>query len=63
MLKIITLGLNPSRAEFPKEDRFLRFSKVRNIYPDVLEVGLLSQAAQPALPIMVQLIVCCADLE
>ena len=46
MLKIITLSLNPSRAEFPKEDRFLRFSKVRNIYPDVLEVAFCDEYMQ-----------------
>lgn len=28
-LKVITLGLNPSRAEFPEEDRFQRFGAAR----------------------------------
>lgn len=36
-LKVITLGLNPSRAEFPGEDRFLRFESARNVYPGILE--------------------------
>ena len=36
-LKVITLGLNPSRIEFPGENRFLRFGTARNIYPDILE--------------------------
>jgi hypothetical protein len=35
-LKIITVGLNPSRTEFPEEDRFLRFSGARCVYPDIL---------------------------
>jgi hypothetical protein len=30
-IKIITVGLNPSRIEFPNEDRFLRFDWARNI--------------------------------
>ena len=37
MLKVITVGLNPSRIEFPQGNRFLRFSAARNIYPQVLE--------------------------
>lgn len=36
-LRIITLGLNPSRIEFPYGNRFLRFGKARNIYPRILE--------------------------
>ena len=36
-LKVITLGLNPSRIEFPEEDRFLRFSSARKIDPRILE--------------------------
>lgn len=36
-LKVITLGLNPSRIEFPEEDRFLRFSSARKVYPRILE--------------------------
>src|SRR5271169_6315979 len=35
-LKVITLGLNPSRIEFPEEDRFLRFSSARKVYPHIL---------------------------
>jgi hypothetical protein len=36
-LKVITLGLNPSKVEFPKEDRFLRFNSARTVYPRILE--------------------------
>jgi hypothetical protein len=36
-LKVITLGLNPSRIEFPDADRFLRFNAARNVYPHILE--------------------------
>jgi|SRR5579863_7391181 len=36
-LKVITLGLNPSRCEFPEKDRFSRFSSAREIHPRVLE--------------------------
>jgi hypothetical protein len=36
-LKVITLGLNPSRVEFPEDDRFRRFGKARRIYPGVLD--------------------------
>lgn len=35
--KVITLGLNPSRAEFPEPDRFLRFDAARGVYPRILE--------------------------
>lgn len=38
-LKVITLGLNPSRTEFPEEDRFWRFGSARGIYPRILEGG------------------------
>jgi hypothetical protein len=36
-LKVITLGLNPSRVEFPESDRFLRFESARGVYPRILE--------------------------
>jgi len=36
-LKVITLGLNPSRLEFPEEDRFLRFSSAREACPPNVE--------------------------
>jgi hypothetical protein len=36
-LKVITLGLNPSRIEFPHEDRFFRFSCASKVYPRILE--------------------------
>lgn len=36
-LKVITLGLNPSRVEFPENDGFLRFSKARGIYPRIVD--------------------------
>jgi hypothetical protein len=32
-LKVITLGLNPSRIEFPEHDRFFRFSGARKVNP------------------------------
>jgi hypothetical protein len=35
--KVITVGLNPSRNEFPLQNRFLRFSSARKIYPRILE--------------------------
>src|SRR6266404_7100761 len=35
-VKVITLGLNPSKKEFP-DDEFLRFSSAREIYPRILE--------------------------
>ena len=38
-LKVITLGLNPSRIEFPKQDRFLRFSKAGHVHPPVAGDG------------------------
>jgi hypothetical protein len=40
-LKVITLGLNPSRKEFPEPDRFSRFKRARKIYPRILEGGVL----------------------
>jgi hypothetical protein len=36
-LKVITLGLNPSRVEFPEENRFLRFSSARKVYPRIFQ--------------------------
>lgn len=36
-LRAITLGLNPSRVEFPEENRFFRFSRASNVYPRILE--------------------------
>jgi hypothetical protein len=36
-LKVITLGLNPSKVEFPESDRFLRFESARGIYPRIRE--------------------------
>jgi hypothetical protein len=36
-LKVITLGLNPSRVEFPESDKFLRFEAARRVYPRILE--------------------------
>jgi hypothetical protein len=35
-VKVITVGLNPSRVEFPDYDRFLRFAKAKDVYPYVL---------------------------
>jgi len=45
-LKVITLGLNPSRIEFPAEDRFFRFSSARGIYPRILEGCFYDQYLQ-----------------
>lgn len=36
-LKVITLGLNPSRVEFPEADRFFRFDAARSVYPRIIE--------------------------
>ena len=36
-LKVITVGLNPSREEFPEQDRFLRFDSARKVYPRILD--------------------------
>jgi hypothetical protein len=33
---VITLGLNPSRREFPKEDRFRRFTAAEGVCPNIL---------------------------
>jgi hypothetical protein len=33
-LKIVTVGLNPSRLEFPRQDPFLRFRAARKVDPD-----------------------------
>ena len=43
---MITLGLNPSRNEFPKQDRFLRFSKARTIYPRIIEGAFYGEYLQ-----------------
>ena len=37
-LKVVTVGLNPSRKEFPVGDRFARFPASRDVYPGILEV-------------------------
>lgn len=36
-VKVITVGLNPSRVEFPESDRYLRFTKARDIYPQIID--------------------------
>lgn len=36
-IKVITVGKNPSRAEFPETDRYLRFDRARHVYPRILE--------------------------
>lgn len=38
-IKVITVGLNPSRVEFPEGDRFYRFPAARGIYPQVIDGG------------------------
>ena len=35
-LKVITVGLNPSRAEFPDDDPFARFRRAQHVYPEIL---------------------------
>ena len=35
-LKVITVGLNPSKREFPTRDRFERFPRAREAYPAIL---------------------------
>lgn len=35
-LRVITVGLNPSRIEFPGENRFRRFNGARKVYPSIL---------------------------
>ena len=45
-LKVTTLGLNPSRVEFPEEDRFLRFSRARRVYPRILQGAFYSEYLQ-----------------
>jgi hypothetical protein len=35
-IKVITVGLNPSRVEFPEGDRFCRFPSASGIYPQVM---------------------------
>lgn len=35
-LKVITVGLNPSRAEFPADDPFTRFRRAQHVYPKIL---------------------------
>jgi hypothetical protein len=44
--RVITLGLNPSRDEFPEHDRFSRFGAARNIYPQILEGDFYSEYLQ-----------------
>jgi hypothetical protein len=36
-LRVITVGLNPSLAEFPPADPFARFPAARDVYPQILE--------------------------
>jgi hypothetical protein len=36
-LKVITVGLNPSRVEFPESDRYLRFGSAQEIYPQIID--------------------------
>jgi hypothetical protein len=35
-LKVITVGLNPSRNEFPLDEPFSRFPKAQSVYPGIL---------------------------
>jgi hypothetical protein len=45
-LKVITLGLNPSRVEFPETERFLRFEAARGVYPRILDGACYDQYLQ-----------------
>lgn len=36
-IRIVTVGLNPSKTEFPENNRFQRFPSARCIYPDILD--------------------------
>lgn len=36
-IKVITVGKNPSRAEFPENDRYIKFERARHVYPRILE--------------------------
>jgi len=35
--KIVTVGLNPSRIEFPQPDRFTRFKAAKGLYPAIMQ--------------------------
>lgn len=35
-LKVVTVGLNPSRIEFPVDDSFRRFRQAQHVYPGIL---------------------------
>src|SRR5260370_30230937 len=54
-LKVITLGLNPSKAEFPEKDSFCRFSKARTLYPGIvdgrLRIPMMSISQSDVMPI------------
>jgi hypothetical protein len=43
-LRIITVGLNPSRVEFPQSDRFARFPAARGIDPSAPALDLYLQS-------------------
>ena len=45
-LKVITLGLNPSRIEFPEKERFWRFSRARGIHPRIIEGAFYDEFLQ-----------------
>ncbi len=45
-LKVVTVGLNPSGAEFPEANRFLRFSSARGLYPGLHEARFVSTYLQ-----------------
>ncbi len=47
-LRIVTVGLNPSAAEFPSVEPFRRFPNARHVYPRILE-GLSSGGYRAAL--------------
>jgi hypothetical protein len=35
-VRVVTVGLNPSKSEFPDKDGFRRFPDVQSIYPEIL---------------------------
>lgn len=41
--RVITVGLNPSRAEFPADDRFQRFPAAKGMYPAVMDGQFLDR--------------------
>lgn len=36
-IRVVTVGLNPSKSEFPDDDRFRRFPEAQGTYPEILK--------------------------